>query len=112
MATLFKHKIYSYLLEIGKWVLVLWLILPLKNALQGSVDFGRVALGVVLFIIFAGKMLYDVVFFPRQHQAESSAGKDLLSMVGIVVGMAFIVLILVFFVALYVIKYMNNTGVK
>ena len=103
-----KSKLYSYLLEIGKWGLVIWLILPIKDALDASVDFGRVALGVLLFVIFAGKLLYDVVFFPRQHQVESSVGKDVASMVGIVVGIALMVCLLVLFVALFVLKYASS----
>ncbi|MFQ6113442.1 MAG: hypothetical protein ACE5NG_05050 [bacterium] len=98
---------FNYLKEIAKWALVLWLFLPLRHALEGPVEFVRVAVGIVLFVIFSGKLLYDVVFFPRQHRAESSAGKDLLSMIGIVAGMALLVFMLVFFVALFVINYMN-----
>jgi energy-coupling factor transporter transmembrane protein EcfT len=99
----------SYLREVAKWALVLWLFLPLRNSFEAPIEFGRVALGIVLFVIFSGKLLYDVVFFPRQHQSESTPGKDLLSMIGIVVGIAFLVFLLVFFIALFVVNYMNAT---
>ncbi|MFQ5708235.1 MAG: hypothetical protein ACE5HO_12330 [bacterium] len=103
-----SKQVLSYAREIGKWALVFWLFLPLKNATTTPVEFGRIALGMVLFVIFTGKLLYDVVFFPRQHRAESSAGKDLLSMIGIVVGIAFLVIVVVFFVVMYVLSYMNS----
>lgn len=97
----------NYFKEIAKWALVLWLFLPLRHALEAPVEFTRVALGVVLFVIFSGKLLYDVVFFPRIHQTESSPGKDLLSMIGIVTGIALLIFFLVFFIFLYVVNYMN-----
>ncbi|MFQ5864768.1 MAG: hypothetical protein ACE5IW_06010 [bacterium] len=98
---------FSYLREIAKWALVLWLFMPLRHALEAPVEFVRVAVGIALFVIFAGKLLYDVVFFPRQHQAESSTGKDLLSMIGIVAGITLLVFVLVFFIVIYVVNYMN-----
>lgn len=106
----FKLKIaFYYLREVAKWAFVIWLFLPLKHSLQAPIEFGRVALGIVLFVIFSGKLLYDVVFFPRQHRIENTPGKDLLSMIGIVTGIALLVFLLVFFIALYVVNYMNAT---
>lgn len=105
-----KSKIHSLVLEIGKWALVIWLLLPMRAAMQGTVEFARVGLGVILFVVFIGKLLYDVTYFPKQHKRESSAGKDLVSMIGIVSGIALLVLLLVFFVAMYVINYMNTVS--
>ncbi|MFQ5824677.1 MAG: hypothetical protein ACE5JB_11520 [bacterium] len=103
-----KFKIgLNYLREIAKWSLIIWLFLPLRHALEVPVEFARVALGIVLFVIFSGKLLYDVVFFPRQHQIESSTSKDLLSMIGIVIIIALLVFVLVIFVAIFVMSYMN-----
>ncbi len=107
-----KSKIHSYILEIGKWALVIWLLLPMRSAMQGTIEFTRVGLGVILFVIFVGKLLYDVTYFPKQHKSESSAGKDLISMIGIVLGIALLVLLLVFFVAMYVINYMSSTNIR
>jgi len=113
MASLSKGKISLYVIEIGKWALIIWLLFPITGATKVLINFSRVALGIVLFVIFTGKLLYDVVFFPRQHQRESSVGKDLVSMIGIVSGIALLVLVLVVFVALYVISYMNaNMQIK
>jgi predicted ABC-type exoprotein transport system permease subunit len=105
-----KRKINSYLFEIGKWALVIWLLLPMRMAMQGTVEFARVGLGVILFVIFIGKLLYDVTYFPRRHQRETTPGKDLISMIGIVSGIAVLVLLLVFFVAMYVISYMSSAN--
>lgn len=109
MGALPKSRFYLYFLEVSKWAVIIWLLLPLKNALHGPAEFGRIALGVVLFVVFSGKLLYDAVFFPRQHKKASPAGKDLLSMLGIVVGIALIVSVLVFFVAVFVIESMNTS---
>jgi hypothetical protein len=89
---------------------VIWLLLPMRSALQGTVEFARVGLGVVLFVIFIGKLLYDVTYFPRRHQRETTPGKDLISMIGIVSGIALLVLMLVFFVAMYVVNYMSSAN--
>lgn len=108
MTAALKSKWRSHLLEIGKWALVIWLLLPIQTARQGPVDFVRVSAGVILFVIFSGKLLYDVVFFSRQHRAESSAGKDILSMIGMVIGVALMVLFLVLFVAFFLFDYLNE----
>lgn len=100
---------FSYLREIAKWAFVLWLFLPLMHSYEVTIDFGRVALGIVLFVIFSGKLLYDVVFFPHQQQSENAPGKDILSMIGIVSGIALLVFLLVFFIALFVVNYMSET---
>jgi hypothetical protein len=110
MVSLSKGKISSYVIEVGKWALIIWLLFPITGTAQGPINFARLALGVVLFVIFTGKLLYDVVFFPRQHQRESSAGKDLVSMIGIVFGIALLVLVLVVFVVMYVINYMSTVS--
>ena len=110
MISVQKSKTYSYLIEAVKWGLVIWLVLPIKDSLSGPVAFSRIALGVILFVIFSGKLVYDVVFFPRQHQRESSPGRDVLSMIGIVVGIALLVCLLVLAVALYIQNYMNSSA--
>lgn len=97
-----------YLIEIIKWGFVLWLFLPLTRAMETPIEFARVALGCALFVIFAGKLLYDVVFFPRQYARESSTTRDVLNMVGIVLAITFIVVIMVIFIALFVINYINT----
>ncbi|RMF67148.1 MAG: hypothetical protein D6743_05320 [Calditrichaeota bacterium] len=80
----------------------------MQQAAQGPIDFVRVAAGVVLFVIFAGKLLYDTTFFRNRHARDSDAGKDLLSMLGIVAGIALLVLVLVFFAALLVMNLLQN----
>lgn len=101
-------KLIPVLIEVGKWTLIIWLILPIKDAWQSPVNFGRIALGIILFVIFSGKILYDVVFFPKIHRRESSPGKDLVSMIGIVGGIALLVCLLVFFITLLMIEHLKN----
>ncbi|NIR51790.1 hypothetical protein GWO43_24745 [candidate division KSB1 bacterium] len=107
MGSIPRNRFSSYLVEIGKWALVIWLVWPVTGALRGSVEFGRVAIGIGLFVVFAGKLLYDVVIFPRHHERKSTPGKDLFTMVAIVAVVALIACCLIFFVAMYIINYMN-----
>ncbi len=88
----------SIVLEIVKWGLVIWLLWPMRNAMSGPMEMGRVVLGVVLFIIFAGKLLYDTVIMGIVRQKRYSARQDFFSMIGIVLVLAVIVGLLIFFV--------------
>ena len=98
-----NHKALPYLVEIAKWLLVLWLIWPLTQAFGAPIHMGRVALGIALFVIFAGKLFYDVVFFQRQR--KRGGGSDLVTTLGIVLGMTFIVGVFLLLLVLFVINY-------
>ena len=76
----------STLIEIGKWLIVLWLMSPLALAMSGPVDFSRVALGILLFIIFTGKLLFDTIIAPLKTRTERTAAQDVIMMIGAVVA--------------------------
>ena len=101
MISISKNQVASYAIEIAKWGLVVWLLFPLQSAREGLVNFVRLGAGVVLFVIFAGKLFYDVVYFSKRHESETSTGKDLLSMLGIVIGLSFLALFFILFIALH-----------
>jgi len=92
-------------LEIGKWALVLWLLLPLRQASAGPILFGRVALGILLFIIFTGKMFYDTIIEGYFRQRRMSARQDLLSLVGIVLVVGLVVGLVIFLVGFMMLEF-------
>lgn len=92
------------LLELAKWALVLWLMSPLAVAMHGPIDFSRVALGILLFILFTGKMLYDTILAPAKTRAERTPLQDVLAMIGSVAVIALAVGMMLVLVGLYVMK--------
>ncbi len=103
----------STALEIGKWLLILWLLLPIRDATSGPVDFTRVLLGILLFIIFAGKMLYDTIIMGVLKQRRASAKQDFFALIGIVAGLSLLVgllLVLVGFAIIQLYKSSNSEG--
>ena len=91
-------------LEIAKWVLVLWLLWPLRHATSGPVDFTRVLLGILLFIIFAGKVFYDTIIMGILRQRRTSAKQDLITLIGMVAGISLVVGLLVVFVGFAIVE--------
>ena len=93
-------KRFSWILEIGKWILVLWLLWPLRHASNRPVAFVRVVVGIALFVIFSGKLFYDMVITGFIRQKRTTPGQDLLTVLGSVVVIALVVGLLLFFVGL------------
>lgn len=103
-------KILSHVWEIGKWALVIWLLLPMRKSLSEQTDFTRVALGILLFVIFAGKLLYDTIIESFIRRGQRSGLKDLITMVGIVVFISLIVGLVIFFVGFYVVNILSSVA--
>lgn len=100
-------KITSYALEIGKWVLVIYLLLPLTKAMNGIVDFSRVVVGEALLIIFIGKMFYDTVIwkFIRKRQEP---GKELIGMIGMLLSIGMIIIMFFILFGVTLLLYFKN----
>ncbi len=96
----------STLIEIGKWVIVLWLMSPLALAMNGPVDFSRVALGLLLFIIFTGKLLFDTIIAPLKTRTERTALQDVIMMIGAVTAVGLAVTMMILLVGVYVMRLM------
>jgi hypothetical protein len=94
--------------EVGKWLLVLWLLWPVRNANIAPVEFTRVVLGVLLFIIFAGKVFFDTVIMSIIRQRRTSAKRDIITLLGIVSVMGLVVGLLMFFGAYMLIEMSKN----
>ncbi len=84
-------KIKPVAVEIAKWSLVLWLLYPLIWAQEKYVSFPRIMAGILLFVVFSGKMLYDMMISKRNHHQERSNAADLLATLAMVVVAALIV---------------------
>jgi len=83
--------------EVLKWAFVLWLLWPVRNAVETTVDLSRIVLGVLLFIIFTGKIFYDTIIIGILRRRRVSAAEDILTLIGIVLVLAIIVGLLIFF---------------
>jgi len=103
-------KIATYVLEIGKWVLVIWLLLPMRDVLSGPVDFTRIALGILLFILFSGKMFYDAIIDNYKKRDVQSAGAEILSTLITVIIMAAMVAFVVGSVGLLLYAYVQQAN--
>ena len=86
------------ILETGKWILVLWLLWPIRGASSGPVDFVRVALGILLFIIFAGKLFYDTIIMDILRRRRTSIKQDIVTFIGIILVLSLVVGFLLVFV--------------
>ncbi|NIA30551.1 MAG: hypothetical protein GWP06_11655 [Actinobacteria bacterium] len=108
--TIKNRKILSIVWEIGKWGLVLWLLLPIRKSMSGSVAFIRIGGGILLFVLFAGKLLYDSVFDAYKRNTERNNVRDLLGMVGIVSIIALVVGVVVFSIGFFVFSYLQSAN--
>lgn len=90
--------------EVGKWFIVLWLLWPLRRASAAPINMIRVVLGVLLFIIFAGKLFYDTVIMGILKQRRMSVKQDILAMIGMIVVLGFVVGLLMLFVGYVLIE--------
>jgi len=97
-------------LEIAKWVLVLWLLWPLRHATSGPVDFTRVLLGILLFIIFAGKVFYDTIIMGILRQRRTSAKQDIITLIGMVAGISLVVGLLIVFVGYAIVQLYQSSS--
>ncbi len=97
--------------ELAKWGLVVYLLLPVRSPLPGKRDVIQVMLGILLFIIFAGKLLYDTIILSILRQKRDSVKKDIITVIGMVVVVALVVgllLVTAGFLLMYMFQNMNN----
>ena len=95
-------------LEVCKWALVVWLMWPIRNAAIGPIDFWRIAGGILLFIIFAGKLFYDSIIMDIIRQRRTSLKRDIVTLLGMAVIVALVVGFTLFFSGFLVVKMMEK----
>ena len=81
----------SMLLEVFKWGLVIWLILPVQSQEPNFLDLVRVVTGILLFIIFTGKLFFDTVISDMIKQRRTSLKRDIITLLGLVLVIAIII---------------------
>ena len=104
-----RNKVVRYTIEVGRWILVAWLLFPFRQRMYSPLEFVRTALGVVLFVIFTGKMFYDSVIWKEITGRSREGGRDLLSLAAIVLIITMLVAVTVFFVGLYIVNIYQST---
>lgn len=102
MKKFFSSKSGAIVFELLKWCLVLWLLLPIRNLAVGKIDFVRVLTGICLFLIFAGKVFYDVVLDSFRKQRDEKALTDFIFMVGVISVMVLVVAGIVVLVGIFI----------
>ena len=99
----------TILIEIGKWGVVVWLLWPLQRALTERIGFVRIMLGILLFIIFAGKLFYDNIISQHKKHSQATAITGLFNIIAITLGMVVIVGAAILFIILLVMMLLQNT---
>jgi len=99
---------FRYLLELIKWGAIIWLLVPLIDFETRKIREVRVILGIFLFIIFSGKMLYDLVIEGLIQRKNRPLGKDLLSMIGIVLFLGLFASLLVGILGFLLVYYIQS----
>ncbi len=101
-------KVFYYIKEIAKWGLVVWLIWPITYSMQSRMSFPRMMAGILLFVLFIGKLFYDVFFDSYRHRENKNKYVELLVTVGAVTFIAILVGAIALFIGLYAYEMMKN----
>jgi hypothetical protein len=78
-------------LEVAKWALVIWLLLPLVGFTKYPISIGRVVAGICLFVVFAGKLFYDTLIMEFVRQRRYSMKQDLMTLLGMILAVVLLV---------------------
>ena len=104
-----KKHFPGWLSETLKWGLVIWLVWPLALLQGGSYQLPRVLLGIILFVIFAGKRFYDVVITTHSRNREKSLKQDIFGFIGSILAAALFVGFVLFMFALSISLFYKST---
>ncbi len=89
-------------LEIFKWAFIIWLLWPLSRLSQeGLNQFTRVLFGILLFIIFTGKVLYDTIFVGLIKQRRTSMKQDAILLLGVILVLCFMLGLIILLLSMY-----------
>ena len=105
MSILQRNKTARTIVGVAKWLLVAWLLYPLRRRIHLPIDFTRSALGILLFIIFAGKMFYDSVVWAQVTGRSREGWQDLVSLAAMVLIIAMLLAVTIFFIGLYIVSF-------
>jgi len=96
-----SQKTLRFFIDMAKWLLVAWLLYPLHRRMHLPAEFARSAVGILLFVIFTGKMLYDSIIWKQLTGSSRDSARDVLSIVAIIFLIAMLLGVILFFVGLY-----------
>jgi len=96
-----KMKPLSIVFELLKWGLIVFLVFPVfQRDLPNSYDFPKIILGMLLLVLYIGKMFYDLML--DKHGEQIPLWLELLRMLGVIVLIAVIIAAIMLFVGLYI----------
>jgi len=107
-----KSHWWSLPLEILKWAVVVWLLWPLQNALSERVSFTRIALGILLLVLFTGKLLYDTLLDPLLTGRRRESKLDWVTLIVVILLVALVVALTTLFVVAYLTQRMQLNPVR
>lgn len=94
---------------IVKWGIALWLLWPLLLFQAGKMSLWRMVLGIMLIVIYVGKMFYDFVLDNFKARKERYTIVDLLLLVGFIAFVALIIGGTILLVGFYIVRQLQET---
>jgi uncharacterized membrane protein YcjF (UPF0283 family) len=103
-----KNKTLQHVLGIAKWVIVVWLLWPLLTLQAEKMSLWRMMLGIMLVVIYVGKMFYDFILDHFKQKKERYTVTDLLMLVVFIAIIAIIIGGTILLVGMLVMKQMQE----
>lgn len=79
------------IVELLKWGVVVWLLWPLLSFQTDKMTLWRMVLGVLLTVLFLGKMFYDFIIDNFKQRKERYTFTDFLLLAGFIAGIAVLI---------------------
>jgi len=101
--------IILYIVEFGKWILVIWLLYPALYVNTGKpLNPYRFIGGLTLFIIFLGKTFYDIVLRKMYFKKEKTTRQEIFSIIGTVILLALAVALVIFLIGFLIYRNLGD----
>lgn len=78
-------------LQFLKWAAVVWCLWPLARLSESGLPLTRVVVGILFFVIFAGKLLYDTLIADYVRQKRTTLKQDIAALIGMVIGVMILI---------------------
>jgi hypothetical protein len=78
-------------LEILKWIAVVWCLWPLARISEKGIPLTRVVAGILFFVLFSGKLLYDTIITDYVRQRRTTLKQDIAALAGMVFGILLLI---------------------
>ncbi|GBD93901.1 hypothetical protein BMS3Abin05_01496 [bacterium BMS3Abin05] len=104
-----KSSTKSILIEIGKWGVVLYLLLPVGTAMTSRTQVFKIVAGIALAIIFVGKTFYDTIIYKFTRSRDSTT-KDIITFLGILVVFLLVIAFFIGILGFVLMHYYQSLG--